>query len=86
MAGVENGDTASEVDIAPAFDVPDLGVFAALDENLVGVADTARNGSFAAGEKGGVVQVGVTLHGGSPCSAMAKISDPDGTVGAPLRG
>ena len=50
VAGVEHRDAPGEIDVAPAFHVPYLGVFAALDEDLVGVADTTRDGCLAAGE------------------------------------
>jgi len=71
MAGVQHRDAPGEVDVATALDVPDLGVVAALDENLVGMTDATWNGGLAAGKKGGVVQMGVALHGG-PSGAMTR--------------
>ncbi|EWS63113.1 hypothetical protein Y695_03656 [Hydrogenophaga sp. T4] len=46
VAGVEHGDAAGEVDVAAAFHVPDLGVFALGDEDLVAVADAAGDGAW----------------------------------------
>jgi ParB family chromosome partitioning protein len=44
VAGVDHGDAGSEVDVAPALHVPDLGILGALGVDLRRDADTARDG------------------------------------------
>ena len=61
VAGVEYRDAAGEVDIAPALDVPDLGVGGTLGVHRERVGDAARHGLLAAG-----MQFGVRRQGGSP--------------------
>ena len=50
VAGVEHGNAARKVDETAAFHVPNLGIFAALDEDGVAEAHATRNGGLAAGE------------------------------------
>ena len=54
VTGVQHGDAAGEVDIAPALDVPDLGILGARGIDRGGVADAARDGGIAAGEQLGI--------------------------------
>ena len=63
VAGVEHGDATGKIDVALAFHVPDFGVVAAVDEDLVGVAHAARNGRFAARVQAGVGGLGGVEHG-----------------------
>jgi hypothetical protein len=48
VAGVEHRDAAGEIDVAPALDVPDLGVGGALGVDRERVGDTARDCPLAA--------------------------------------
>ncbi|MCY1367143.1 hypothetical protein D9M69_540640 [compost metagenome] len=64
VAGVEHGDAAGEVDVAAAFHVPDLGVFALGDEDGMALAHAARDGGLAAGHEHGVGGLGFALHTG----------------------
>jgi len=50
VAGVEHGNAARKVDETAAFDVPNLSVFAALDEDRVAEAHATGDGGLAAGE------------------------------------
>ena len=54
VAGVEHGDAAGEIDIAPALDVPDLGILRAGGIDGRRMPDAARDGGVAAGEQVGV--------------------------------
>ena len=49
VAGVENGDAAGEIDIAPVLHVPEFRAFGALGEHRIGGADAAWNGRLPAG-------------------------------------
>ena len=49
VAGVEHRDAGAEVDVATAFDVPQLGVLRALGVDRKADADAARRGGDAAG-------------------------------------
>ena len=64
VAGVEHGDAAGKVDEAAALHIPELGVAGLLDEVVMGLAHAPGDGGVAAGEKGGVGEVAVLLHGG----------------------
>jgi len=68
VAGVEYRDAAGEIDIAPALDVPDLGVGGTLGVHRERVGDAAGHGLLAAG-----MQFGVRRQGGSPCKTQAKL-------------
>src|SRR6266403_2728450 len=68
VAGVEYRDAAGEIDIAPALDVPDLGVGGTLGVHRERVGYTAGYGLLAAG-----MQFGVRRQGGSPCKTQAKL-------------
>src|SRR5690606_28524537 len=48
MTGVEHRNAAGEIDVLTAFDVPHRGVFRALCEDRVNLADATRDGSHAA--------------------------------------
>ena len=48
VAGVEHRDAGSEVDVAAAFDIPDLGILGAVGENLRLDTDAAGDGALAA--------------------------------------
>src|SRR6266581_2709108 len=48
MAGVEHRDTAGEVDIALAFDIPDFAVERSFGKDRRGMADTANHGRLPA--------------------------------------
>ena len=51
MAGVEHGDAAREVDVAPALGVPQQRILGALDEDRVGHGHAARDGGLAPGNQ-----------------------------------
>ena len=73
VAGVDDRDAAGEVDVAPAFDVPQLGMAGAGDEDLVRLADAARHGGLAARHQRGVGREGVTVHGRTPLSVQRQL-------------
>ncbi len=54
VPGVEHRDPAGEIDVAVAFDVPQLGVERAFDKARVHGRNPARDGLFAAGLKFGI--------------------------------
>ena len=62
VAGVEYRNTTGEVDEAATFHIPELGVAGVLDENLVGLTDTACNGRLTAGIEGGIENLAISLH------------------------
>jgi hypothetical protein len=61
MAGVQNRNPASEIDIALAFDIPDFGVLGTGGVDGRGMPDPARHGRIPAFEK-----FCIGRHGGSP--------------------
>ena len=63
MTGIEHRNAAGKVDVSLAFHVPDFGVFATVNEDLVAVAHAARYGGFAARKQGGVVRIRFALYG-----------------------
>ena len=60
MAGVEHRDAAGKIDVALAFDVPQLGVGGAFCVYGQGIGDPARNGGEST-----LVQFGIGAHGHS---------------------
>jgi len=67
VAGVQHGDATGEVDQAAALDVPHLGVFGAVDEDLVRLAQPDGQGGAASrhqGRIGGVGDLGFAVHSG----------------------
>ena len=49
VSGVEHRDAGTEIDEAPAVDVPQLGALGAIGKHWVGGGDAARNGCGPAG-------------------------------------
>ncbi|MNP71094.1 hypothetical protein D3C76_1674280 [compost metagenome] len=55
VAGVQYGDTASEVDVLTAIDVPYGGVLGTLGDDRVDLADTTGDGGLATLQQGFVL-------------------------------
>jgi hypothetical protein len=62
VASVQNRNSASKVNIAATFHIPDLGTFSAIYKNLEALAQACRQGGTAARHQGCVVQIGFALH------------------------
>ena len=62
VAGVQHRNAAGKVDVALCFDVPQLRVAAARDEDLVGLADAPRHGGMPTSHERGVREEGLSAH------------------------
>ena len=75
VPGIEHGDAAGEIDVALAFDVPELRVGSAVGVDGQGVRDSARNGVLAA-----LLQFGVGRQSGSPARSEARCGESCGIL------
>ena len=62
VTGVQHRDATGKINEAAAFNVPEFRIVRAGHKDLMAVTYTARNRRLAAGEQGGVGQVGFAVH------------------------